>query len=161
MHCSERFTKIQRRKLSVGKISCFLQCHPCSKHYCQPRGHYSFPASSRYCTKNSTWKYIILCSNPENFFSTMEAARKQMKQIAAKQRLKFASKLSTKAMNVFSISQVSQFLVYREKNRFEGPSKLHKYDYYKTAYFNMEKAIEPFPISAVKQFYTENPSVGN
>ena len=49
-------------------------------------------------------------------FTAMESARKQMERIAAQQRLKTATKLRTKGMDVFSISSGSLVLVYREKN---------------------------------------------
>ena len=105
-----------------------------------------------------------LASNQRKRFTDMESARKQMERIVAIQRLKMAGKLRTKQMDVFSIMPGSDVLVYREKKKiWDGPFKLIRYDNYKTAYVRTGKLIEPFSITAVKQFESADnfaPSVG-
>ena len=86
----------------------------------------------------------------------MELARKEMEKIVASQKIKIAKESRAKQMEVFDIPPGDKVLVYREKSKkWEGPYKLYKYDNYKTAFVTIGKGVEPFSITAVKKYLTE------
>ena len=59
-------------------------------------------------------------------------------------------------MEVFNILPGEKVLVYREKSKkWEGPCKLYKYDNYKTAFVSIGRGQEPFSITVVKKYLTE------
>ncbi len=83
-----------------------------------------------------------------------------MEGIVAEQRIKLALKSRTKSADVFNIPPGDQVLVYREKKKlWDGPFKLYRYDDYKTADVKSMARHNPFSITAVKKYLTEDPTL--
>ena len=102
-----------------------------------------------------------LCPTQRERCAAMESAQKEMEVRVAEQRLKLASKLRTKERTMFNIMPGTDVLVYREKSKqWESPFKLISYDGYKTAKVRMGKEVEPFSVTAVKEYLKETEQLG-